>query len=151
MKIEIGKTYEVSPQYKKSLIEIEQYTADSDKFKGVNVETLWRTGSFSVTPKNEEEVEWLQGAVDGDIWDYDDYEEVEMYDTYDGISEDLVFWGSGWEEGEQEDLEERYENQDDDDWCSYYEFLEERNGFTSQFCNWQIHNGVVVEEVEDEG
>ena len=47
MKIEIGKTYAVSPQWKKSLVEIEMFQ-DNETNKCVNVETCWRSGTFYV-------------------------------------------------------------------------------------------------------
>lgn len=154
MKIEIGKVYEVSAYWKKSLTEIEMFKHEDGK--ALNTEVLWRNGTFLIRPENQEEVDYLtdcQGE-DGDIWDYEDYESIEMLETFDGCAEDFVFYGSGensWSEEEENKLEEEYETQleDDDEWQSRYEFLEER-GYISQGCNWQIHGGITIEESEHE-
>ena len=150
MKIEVGKTYDVSAMWKKSTFEIEQYkNEETDQM--LNTEVMWRSGSFRVTIKNEEEASMLQSSIgdDGDIWDYEDYEEIELLETWDGCSEDFVFYGPNWTDEDKEELEDSYLNQDDDEWFSMYEFLENR-GYAALDCNWQIHNGTIVEESEHE-
>lgn len=150
MKIEVGKTYDVSAMWKKSTFEIEQYKNDETD-QMLNTEVMWRSGSFRVTIQNEEEATVLESSIgeDGEIWDYEDYEEIELLETWDGCSEDFVFYGPNWTDEDKEELEESYLNQDDDEWFSMYEFLENR-GYTPLDCNYQIHNGTIVEESEYE-
>lgn len=151
MKIEIGKTYEVSAYCKKSLTEVEQFKNDEDKW--INTEVLWRNGTFFITITNEEEANELQSCLyiegeqeDPEEWDYDHYEEIELDSTFDGCSDDFVFIGKFFTENEQEALLEEYEEQlEGDDWQSRYEFLEER-GFESMGCCWYISGGVTADE-----
>lgn len=150
MKIEVGKTYDVSAMWKKSTFEIEQYKNDETD-QMLNTEVMWRSGSFRITIQNEEEATVLESSIgeDGEIWDYEDYEEIELLETWDGCSEDFVFYGPNWTDEDKEELEDSYLNQDDDEWFSMYEFLENR-GYTPLCCNYQIHNGTIVEESEYE-
>ena len=100
---------------------------------------------------NQDEADSLQECLgeDGEIWDYEDYEEIEMDSCFDGCSEDFVHYGNHFTEAEQEALAEEYEEQlDSDEWMGRYEWLEER-GFESLGCNWQIHGGI-EEESETE-
>lgn len=148
-KIELGKTYEVCAYWKKSLTEIEMYENESAK-KKLNTEVLWRNGTFLVTPQSEEEVQYLQESLgeDGEIWDYDDYEVCELWDTYDGCAEDFVFYGNYFTEEEQDKLNDDYEAQlESDNWQSRYGFLTEQ-GYESLGCNWQIHGGIIATEKE---
>lgn len=150
MQIEVGKTYDVSAYYKKSLTEIQMYH-NPETDQRLNVEVLWRNGTFRVTIENEEEAEYLQECIGGDggVWDYEDYETVELVDTFDGCAEDFVFYGKGWDDETKEAFEnEYYEPEDEDEFFGSYEYLEMK-GFEDQDCNWQIHGGVTVEEVED--
>ena len=146
MKIEVGKSYDISPLMKKSTFEIEQYK-NPETNQMLNTEIGWRYGCFRITVQNEEEASYIQNALgeDGQIWDYEDYEEIEMLETWDGCWEEFEFYGPNWTEEEQEELREAYENQDDIEWMSMYEFLENR-GFGALDINYQIHGGVVVEE-----
>lgn len=147
MKIEIGKTYTVSAYYKKSLVEIEMFRHEDGR--GLNTEIMWRNGTFIIRIEDEDERNALQETVgeDGDIWDYDDYSNIEMDSTFDGCAEDFVFYGNHFTEEEQEALEEEYE--EDDECFSRFDFLEERE-FYSDGCNWQIHGGTEVELAETE-
>lgn len=154
MQIEIGKTYDVSAYYKKSLTEIEMFHNPKTDQR-MNTEVCWRNGTFRVTIENEDEVGYLQACIgeDGDVWDYEDYETIELVDTFDGCSEDFVFYGKGWDDETKEALEEGYfdpdeEAEDYEEFFGAYDYLEIK-GFESQDCNWQIHGGVTVEEVED--
>ena len=145
MNIEIGKTYAVSAYYKKSMTEIEQFMHEDGRM--LNTEILWRNGTFIIRIEDEDEQEALQGTIgeDGEIWDYDDYSNIEMDSTFDGCSEDFVFYGNHFTEEEQEALEAEYEEQlEGDDWVSRFDFLEERE-FYSEGCNWQVHGGTEVE------
>ena len=161
MKIEVGKSYAVSAQWKKSLCEIEQYKHE-DTGKMLNTEVTWRNGTFIIHIENEDEKEELERCmyIDDDnepeIWDFEAFENIEMDSTFDGCSEDWYFYGSGdkaWAEGEGEALEEQYhEDLDapDSDYFSAYDWLEEK-GYESLGCNYQIFRGVMVEEWEGYG
>ena len=144
MKIEVGKSYDIHALWKKSTFEIEMYR-NKDTDQSLNTEICWRSGSFRVTIQNQEEAETLQQSIgeDGEIWDYEDYEEIELLETWDGCGEDFEFYGPNWDEESQDELRESYA--DDDECFSMYEFLENR-GFDSLGCNFQVHGGVAVEE-----
>ena len=147
--IEVGKSYEVCAYHKKSLTEIEMYE-HKENGKKLNTEILWRNGSFLITVQNKDEAEYLQEALgeNGQIWDFEDYEVCELWDTYDGCAEDFVFYGKYFDEQEQEDLEKEYEDLlDSDNWQGRYEFLTEK-GYDSLGCNWQIHGGVIAYQKE---
>ena len=62
MKIEIGKTYTVSPHWKKSPCEIEMFK-NEDTGKALNIETTWRSGSFNISIENEDEKAELESHV----------------------------------------------------------------------------------------
>tara|TARA_B100000123_G_scaffold270485_1_gene248414 strand:+ start:767 stop:1300 length:534 start_codon:yes stop_codon:yes gene_type:complete len=150
MKIEVGKTYQIDPLYKKSLVEIEQFRHEDGRM--LNTEVLWRGGTFHIKITNQEEADELQGCIgeDGDMWDYESFEEIEMDSTFDGCSEDFIFYGNHFTEEEQEQMNEAYEAQmESDDWMSRYEWLEDQ-GFESLGCNWIIEGGLQVEESETE-
>ena len=154
MQIEIGKTYTVCAYYKKSLYEIEMYKHEETN-KCLNTEVMWRNGTFVVRIEDEDEAECLQNTIgeDGDIWDYEDYSNIEMDSTYDGCAEDFVFYGSGeteWSDEETEALEEDYaEAMDEGEIFGAYDFLESL-GYESLGCNYQIHHGTIVEPAEEE-
>jgi len=141
--IEVGKTYEITAYRKKSLVEVEMFE-HSDTGKRLNTEVLWRNGTFLVTPQNEDEAQFLQESLgeDGEVWDYEDYDIIELWDTFDGCAEDFVFFGNHFTEEEQDKLNEDYEAQlESENWQGRYEFLTER-GYDSDGCNWTIHGGI---------
>ena len=149
MNIEIGETYAVSAYFKKSLTEIEMFKHEDGR--RLNTEIGWRNGTFMIRVEDEDEQNALQESLgeDGDIWDYDDYSNIEMDSTFDGCWEEFIFFGNHFTEEEQEALEQEYEDQlEEGDWQSRYEWLEER-GFESEGCNWQIHGGTDVEVSEN--
>lgn len=150
MKIEVGKTYDVSAMWKESTYEIEQYRNEKTD-QSLNTELCWRTGEFRILITTEEEANELQSAEgeDGDIFDYEGFQEIEMLECWDGQSEDFVFYGPNWTEESEAELQASWEaNQESDDAAfTQYEFLED-NGWESQGCNFQIHGGVIVEESE---
>ena len=156
MKIEVGKTYEICAYFKKSMYEIEQFK-NEDTGQMLNTEIMWRNGTFFVKVMNEEEAEELQSCLyiegeqeEPEIWDFESYEACEMDSTFDGCSEDFVFYGSHFTEEEQDALNEEYEEQmESDDWMSRYEFLENK-GFDSWGCNWQVHGGIEAVESDHE-
>ena len=154
MQIEIGKTYTVSAYNKKSFYEIETFKHEKTN-KCLNTETTWRNGTFMIRIENQDEVDSLKLSMndDGDIWDFDDYTNIEFVDAWDGCSEDFVFYGSGeteWDDDESEALEEEYwEAMDEGDIFGTYDYLEGL-GYESLGCNYQIHYGTVVEVADEE-
>ena len=151
MELEIGKTYDVSPYMKKSLYEIEMFKHEKTN-KCLNVETCWRSGTFRVRIEDHEDLEELEQCVgkDAEVFDYESFQNIEMLDCWDGCSEEFVYYGSGetaWSDDETELLEEQYE--EDEDSFGFFEFLEDK-GYISLDCNYQIYNGVIVEEAEEE-
>lgn len=149
VEIEIGKAYDVSAYWKKSLYEIEMYSNEDTK-QGLNLETCWRNGTFRVFVEDENDKEELQACIGegGDIWDYESFNNVELIDTWDSCSEDFVFYGSNWTSETSDKLEDEYMVENEDDYVSAYEFLENR-GFMANDTNWQIHGGVTVELVTE--
>lgn len=156
MKIEVGKTYEVNAYFKKSLFEIEQYK-NEETGQMLNTEIMWRNGTFYIKVMNEDEAEELQSCLyiegeqeEPEIWDFESYEACEMDSTFDGCSEEFVFYGNHFTEEEQDQLNEDFDEQmESDDWMSRYEWLEER-GFDSWGCNWQVHGGIEAVESDHE-
>ena len=145
--VAVGGSYDISAYWKKSLVEIEMFKHENGK--RLNTEILWRNGTFRIKVENEDEAKELSTCIgdDGAMWDYEDYENIELLDTFDGCAEDFIFYGSGdneWSDDDKEKLEEDYEEQlDNSDWMSRYEFLEDL-GYESQGCNWQIQGGISV-------
>lgn len=140
MKIEIGKTYNVCNKWKKSYEEWEFFKHDDGR--EVRVSTLWRSGNVNITPQNEEEVEWLTDAIDSeDSFEPYMFEEFEFQDSWDGVSEDLDFYGE-WAEEDKEAIIEAHE--EGDEFIST--ILEEQFDFYSNDCEVFIHNGILVEE-----
>ena len=134
--IEIGKTYFVENAVKKSTEEIETFSNDDGKY--INVTELWRGGSYWITPKNEDEVRWLQEAVDEEEpLCVTDFEEAEMNETWDGCSTDLEFYGE-WTDEEKEKFEEEYF---EDRWETM-----EKYGFQPVDLELTFYNGVTAEE-----
>jgi hypothetical protein len=145
--VEIGKCYEISPKWKKSYIEEEIF---SNGTKSVGVETCWRGGTVHITPQNEDEVEWLQDALDsaeeneyGDAFEPTDFEEYEFVDAWDGCSEDYHYYGEGWTDEEKETLEESMEDE-------FASSVLEEAGYESHDLEVIIHNGIVATEIEPE-
>lgn len=157
MKIEVGKVYTVSPQYKKSTYEVEQYFPEDENagFKGLNVQTCWRGGTWVVKVANTDEAEALQDSIgeDGEDWDSDNYENLQMDSTWDGQGEEWIKWGSAWEEDEFESLQKSYEEElyenDETEYFGFNDWLED-NGFFADACSYYIEGGIIVEEVTDE-
>lgn len=135
MNLEIGKTYKIDPSYKKSVEEIEIFY-DGDK-RYLSVNTLWRWGTYIITPTSEEEIEWLNaGLTEGGLC-VTDFEEWELDNTLDGVSVELSFSGDGWESEEQKEAieEDYFENWD----------LESHN-FLPEDIEIYIHEPITIEE-----
>jgi len=142
MIIEVGKTYNVSNKYKKTVVEVEMYRHKEESLKGVNTEIIWRTGDFTIEITSEEEAESLQDMLDGGTeFCTDCFDTVEMESCWDGCGEDLVPWTTGWPSGEFEDFQNEYYDSE----YGGYDFLIERD-YEPMECIWYISNGITVEE-----
>ena len=140
--IEVGKTVIVTPKYKKSSIEVEMFSHPTGK--GLNIEVLWRSSTFKVTPKDEMECLLLGACVSHDEeFCSDAFEEWEMEDCWDGCAEEFVFY-YGWTDEEKEAFQEEYEESD----MGAYEFVAEEKGYVGQECIYYIEGGIIVEEEE---
>jgi hypothetical protein len=162
MKIEIDKQYMICPYNRWAVNEEELMVGSDDKKFIVRME--WKRGTFLVTPRDEDEREALQLAVDAeDDNRYDEREalqlavdaeddnrynelvssyftEFEMYETTDGNSE-LDFTLPEFSDEEQEKIQEAY----DEDWISGLEEL----GYSNEDGWWTLWGKVVAEEHED--
>lgn len=110
MNIEIGKTYAVSPRWKKSFDEQEHWV--NSKGQKITISTLWRSGTINITPQNEEEVSWLLEGLehaDSDSFEPYAFEEHEYQSAWDGCSTDLDFSESMLKSVEDEEECERLE------------------------------------------
>ena len=138
------------------MFEIEQFK-NEETGQMLNTEIMWRNGTFYVKVMNIEEAADLQSCLyiegeqeEPEIWDFESFEACEMDSTFDGCSEDFVFYGHHFTEEQQDALNEEYDEQmESDDWVSRYEFLEEK-GFDSWGCNWQVHGGIEAVESDHE-
>ena len=144
MKIEIDKQYMIYPYNRWAVNEEELLVGSDDKKFIVRME--WKGGTFLVTPKDEDEREALQLAVDAEddnrhnelVSSY--FTEFEMYETTDGNSE-LDFTLTEFSDEEQEKIQEAY----DEDWFSGLEEL----GYSNEDGWWTLWGKVVAEEHED--
>lgn len=120
MKIEIGKTYEVNPIYKKSVVEVEHH--HSTKFGHIDVTICWRWGTWYVTPQNEDEIKLLKKAMKKNIeLCINNFSDYEMRETWDSCSEELEYKGDVWTEEQFEAFKGEY-YEDRTESMSKYEF-----------------------------
>jgi hypothetical protein len=144
MKIEIDKQYMIYPYNRWAVNEEELLVGSDDKKFIVRME--WKRGTFLVTPRDEDEREALQLAVDAEddnrhnelVSSY--FTEFEMYETTDGNSE-LDFTLTEFSDEEQEKIQEAY----DEDWFSGLEEL----GYSNEDGWWTLWGKVVAEEHEN--
>jgi hypothetical protein len=127
MTIEIGKSYPVTNAFKKSYKEEMTYQKDDSVIKR-NI--YWRSGTWYITPKNDDEVKKLEDFMDenfdGLINPYEEFLDAEFESSWDGVYED-------WEtvEGpiDVDDLIEQHEEnmEEDEDYehFDFEQFLEE--------------------------
>jgi hypothetical protein len=138
MKIEIGKTYELNPAYKKSVVEVEHW--HSHEHGDVDVTILWRWGTWYVTPQDKEEVKLLKQALKKDIQLHvNSFSDYEMRECFDGCSEDLEYDGDWTEEQFEAFKEEYYE----DRWGTM-----DKYGFDQHDSDCYIHCEITLTEVE---
>jgi len=131
IKIEIGKTYEISCMNKKSVYELEYWTDNDNDKNRVKTETMWRNGEWLITPQDEDEVEMLTDAMtqgDSDWFEPQAFQENEFLECWDGCSFDMEILEFDGDEEAREQLEENvYEEGTgyffDNDWdtvdCEY--------------------------------
>lgn len=116
--IPIGEPVLICAKHKKSLIEVERYEND---YNEIIVTTLWRNGEFQITCEGLAEARLLEeyfNCKEGkEINLYEEFSDVEMHGTFDGISVDF--------DGDCEELEEAQENDED----FYYSTWLEENGY----------------------
>lgn len=142
MNIEVGVTYTICPKWKKSIEETEFYLHEDDG-RMVGVTTLWRSGSFDITPQDLDEVEQLVIALntDDEVFEPYGFEDCQLNETWDGCAEDLSFVTDKWNEEQQEEITEAHEEGED----FINEILESR-GFYPEDMELFIHNGIMIEE-----
>ena len=141
MKIEIGKTYELNPKYKKSVVENETYY--SEEHGSIVVTVLWRWGTWYVTPQDKDEVKLLKQAMKENIeLCITDFSDFEMRETFDGCSEDLEFYCSAWTDEQKDKFQEEYFKE------GRWETME-KYGFDPQDCESYIHCEITLEEVKE--
>lgn len=142
MEIKIGKTYSVSPLYKKCFVEAETFINCDDDEQKMIVSTLWRNGTVNVTPQNQDEVDILEAASyaeDDDEFEPYQFEEHEFVSTWDGVSVDIDFVGGQTDEKKQY-LDEGY--------LEDGFFFLEAEGYDSEESNIVMHGELEIEEVE---
>jgi len=145
VKIEVGKSYEVSCRFKKSVIEREffenDYSKDITERERVFCETLWRNSTWLITPQDEDEVEELERAQRQDHSEYmepNSFEENEMWDTFDGCSFDVYFAQTQLDE----DAQEEFKDELYDEGVSW--FFD--NGWDSYDCEYEFYGPIIVVE-----
>jgi len=130
--IPIDKPVLVRAKNKKSLVEVERY--EDENYNEITVTTLWRNGEFQITCDSLKEARLLQdyfNCKDGtEINLYEEFSDVEMCGTFDGISVDF--------EGDCELLEEAQETDDD----FYYSTWLEENGYEHTDTEYYIYGPV---------
>jgi hypothetical protein len=141
------KYYLVEPTTKRSVIEIEYFTAKSDDgvTKFLEKETVWRWGSFLIGVPDDEEVT-LPNPEDDEIAITNEFG-AEMLECEDGCSTTFYVRGDGLTEEECDDLaldaEEAYEEDS-------YEGLEDL-GWEPHDVAFELHNGCTVVECDKDG
>ena len=145
MKIEIGKEYTITNKYKKSYVETEYLkTYNDDSGDIISVQTGWRSGTWTVTPQEEHEVEMLVEAMtdefDDDLW-MNDFENAEMDSSWDGCWDEWIW--SGYKSKTGEALEE-FKKEVQDEGVSY--LLD--NGWDSYECECYFQGQILIEESE---
>lgn len=143
VKIEIGKTYEISCMNKKSVYELEYWTDNDNDKNRVKTETMWRNGEWLITPQDEDEVEMLTAAMtqgDTDWFEPQAFQENEFLECWDGCSFDMEILEFDGDEDAREQLEENvYEE------GTGYFF---DNNWDTVDCEYLFYGPIAVEETE---
>lgn len=168
------KCYAVTNRFKKSVDETEIVVGMVDDVEvRVAYTTNWRSGEFRISvPETKEEIaQYLvdQGydTVEELLEDYDvktldevvlpreDDEYIEMYDyylcemvsTYDGCAEDYVITVKTEDDDIESEIRAKVEAVlDDEGLWGLFDSLD----FDTDDCMYEIHNGVILEEVQEE-
>lgn len=141
VKIEAGKRYAITPQFKKSIEDIEFFQNEETR-QQISVTTLWRGGDYYIIPSDEEEAEMLESCIkDGDGIEITAFANWELGSTWDGVSVDFEITNTNLSEEEQQNLIEQLEE-------DYWTWLEE-NEYDSYDCEIYIHDELNVEEMEE--
>lgn len=134
MIIEVGKTYLISNQVKKAVVECEFFSGENNRL--LEVQTTWRYGEYKITPNNDEEVNILREAEEN--FCVSEFEEWELISTFDGISVDYYFhWNI-----EETEKEKFIENLEED---GYWSYLDE-NGWDAEPMEVWIYDGIDIKE-----
>ena len=145
VEVQVGKQYSISNRWKKSFIETTYYV-HSETNSVVERETLWRSGSFLVTPQNQDEVDVLMLAQDenysGSIF-IEFFEEFEFDSCWDGICDE-------YRSDDIEDIDDRFESFYEDDelqeeYFGFEEYLEECLGYELDYSEQVIEGSILVE------
>lgn len=130
--IPLNEAVLVCAKNKKSLVEVERY--EDGNYNEITVTTLWRNGEFLITCDNLKDArqleEYFNCKDDTEINLYEEFSDVEMQGTFDGISVDFG--------GDCELLEEAQENDDD----FYYSTWLEDNGYEHVDTEYYIYGPV---------
>lgn len=149
MEIEIGKSYTISPSWKKSFVE-ENVLSSERGYPNVTRTIVWRSGSFDVLVENEEQKELLELSQDenfeGTISIWEDFPEAEFLESWDGCSED---WESADSEFITEQQDKFYDTELEEEFFSFDSYLEEAKGYDYEETNYFLEGQITVEEVVD--
>jgi hypothetical protein len=139
MQVLEGTAYTVIPRRKKS-VEEHQVMLKGDR--GFTVIDTWRSGQWYITPTNQDEVSYLQSALDDeDELEITCFEDAEFNYTEDGVCVELKFFGE-WTEEEKKQAEDGYS---EDPWT----YLDD-NGFSEDQYECYIFGGITMEKLYDE-
>ena len=127
---ELNKSYSVTNRYKKSYVEEFFYEKDGHTIRR---EIGWRTGTWTITLKTEEELKKLEkfcsDEFEGDIVLYDEFTEADFEESWDGCWEDWETTAGDKDIGEMIEEFEEKEGEDDFDYFSFEEYIEDYLGY----------------------
>ena len=147
MNLEVGKEYSVSNRMKKSVVEVGEYQ-NYETNKVVKRTVIWRSGTVTVTPQNEDEIKILQASMreeDPDDFYPSAFEEWAFDSTWDGVYEE---WHS--DDVDMEEIQAKWEEIEDteegEDYFGLEGYVEEALGYVLNDTEFTIEYGIVVEE-----
>jgi len=114
MRIEIGKTYKLSPKENGCFCTTETYARDAEI---VVLESVWQTGSIEVTPQTEDEIALMNLISTGDSncdldpdAVFEEWENMSCFESVKRSSVSEVFLTEGWwEEDNRKHVTSLYE------------------------------------------
>lgn len=131
--------WKITPDWKKSIVETFIWTKDGVK-GSIEQEVGWRWGEFYVTPPEGVTIEQFLENYEGELNVFEEFEEVNHFETSDGCWEEWSFFGL--DEDEQERLEELINEEG-----SY--MLEEQEGWSILDSETIIQGDITIVEVDD--